>query len=49
MDFDVATALWIALIVILTMAIARTTAGYLASRDNPSAQVIGRALGAIVA
>lgn len=48
MEFDVMSALWFAMLVLLTMWASRTLAGVLTNSDNQAAQAIGRGLGSIV-
>jgi len=47
-EYDLADALWVALIVVLTLWVLRVSSGYLVSRDNKVAKAIGSAIGGIV-
>jgi len=48
MHYDFMDALWIAVIVILTLAVTRGVSGLMASSENHAVQSIGKSLGAIV-
>lgn len=48
MEFDIVTALWFAMLVLITMWLSRMAAGVLSASDNTAAQAVGRALGAVV-
>jgi hypothetical protein len=48
MDFDIMSALWFAMLVLLTMWASRTLAGVMTASDSQAANTVGRALGSIV-
>lgn len=48
MDYDLPSALWIMLLVLVTLFVFRLTAGFLVSRENGPAQTVGKAIGSIV-
>lgn len=48
MDYDLPSALWVMMLVLITLFVFRLGAGYLAGRDNTAAATVGKAIGAIV-
>jgi hypothetical protein len=48
MRYDFMDALWIAVIVILTLAVTRGVSGLMASSENAAVSQVGKSLGAIV-